>query len=161
MNTISKFVLAFIATILIAGQVGCSETDDVKFIGLGCQFYIPNGYDLSPNEKGNIHSMYAGADSSLYPTIQYYPKEYFEDYVKRENIYHEILSEKQVGHLRFLKVDLFLNSHGSIWDVIASDSGFFASDAMHGTEFPDQFRACAEKIANKSLNTDTGDAGAG
>jgi hypothetical protein len=151
MSTISKFVFAFTVVVLIAGQFGCSEADDVELEALGCKFYIPNGYDLSPNEKGNIQSMYAGADTLSYPSIQYYPNEHFEDYVIRESISQEILSEERVGHLRFLKVKLFVNDRNSIWDVIASDSAFFASNAMRGSEFPDRFRACAEKIANKSF----------
>ena len=131
--------------------MGCSEADDDKLSALGCQFYIPNGYDLTPNNKGNIHSMGAGADSSQYPTIKYYPNEYSEDSEFRENISLDILSEEQIGHLRFLKVKFLLGAYEHTWDVIASDSAFFASDAMHGTEFPDYFRACAEKIANKAF----------
>ncbi len=161
MNTISKFTLALIVFLLVAGQVGCSETDRGKLLALGCQIYIPDGYDLSPNERGNIHSMYAGADTASYPVIQYYPKVSFDDHVSKENIALKILSEEQLGHLRFLKVKFHVNAYEFTWDVIASDSAFFASQAMRGTEILDQFGACAGDLANKSLHTDTGDAGAG
>jgi len=126
MSTISKTTFALTTIILVFVQFGCSETDDVELVALGCQFYIPNGYDLSPNEKGNIHSMYTGADTLLYPTIQYYPNDNFEEYVIRETISHEVLSEEQIGHLRFLKVKLFVNDHDPVWDVVASDFALYA-----------------------------------
>jgi hypothetical protein len=161
MNTISKFALALIVFLLAASQVGCSETDRRKLLALGCQIYMPNNYDLTPNEQGNIHSMYAGADAASYPVIQYYPKVSFDDHVSKENIAFKILSEEQLGHLRFLRVKFYVNAYENTWDVIAGDSAFFVSQAMRGTEILDQFKTCARELANKSLNTDASDAGAG
>jgi hypothetical protein len=161
MNTISKFTLALIVFLLAASQVGCSETDRGKLLALGCQIYMPNNYDLTPNDQGNIHSMYAGADAASYPVIQYYPKVSFDDHASKENIAFKILSEEQLGHLRFLKVKFYVNAYETTWDVITSDSAFFVSQAMRGTEILDQFRACAGELANKSLNTETRSAGSG
>lgn len=159
MSTISKLVLVQIVFLLVVGQVGCSETDRGKLFALNCQIYLPDNYDLSPNEMGNIRSMYVGADAASYPTIWYYPKVSFEDFVSKGNAAFKILSEERLGHLSFLKVKFYVNAFEFTWDVMTSDSAFFASETMHGTEILDQFRACARKLANKSLNTDASDAG--
>ena len=63
MSTFSKFALALIVFLLAAGQVGCSETDRGKLLALDCQIYLPDSYDLSPDERGNIRSTYAGVDA--------------------------------------------------------------------------------------------------
>jgi hypothetical protein len=72
-----------------------------------------------------------------------------------------MLSEKKFGPFRFLKTRIHLNGQKADWDVVASDSAFFALNAVGSTGFLNQFRVCATKIANKSLNTDASDAGAG
>ena len=161
METISKFVLVLTVFTLAGGLSGCSDTSDGKLFALGCDIYAPNGYDLSPGEKGNIHAMYAGPDSGMYPVIQYLPNAKFEDHVSENNIGHEVLSEERLGHLRFLKVKLPAGDYNFTWDVVVGESGFFASDTMHGTEILDQFMTCAKATANKSLNADASDAGAG
>ncbi|MCW8927102.1 MAG: hypothetical protein OQJ84_12655 [Xanthomonadales bacterium] len=161
MNIIAKLTLAFTFCLPIAGQTGSNETDGVALRALNCKIQIPDGYVISVNNVGNLQALYFGADHSLYPNIQYYPNSNFETYVSENNIAFVMLSEEKLGPFRFLKTRIQLNGQKADWDVVASDSAFFALNAVGNTGFLNQFRACATKIANKSSNPDASDAGVG
>lgn len=122
-------------------------------------------------------------DSTTYPvfeydpTNEYDPTESLKDHSHNEDVEYLILAEKQLGRYKFLEVEYDINKFLEVedsqqkiswieqqhetWYVVTTHESHFRSIAMFGTYFVDQFRLCAEKSANKSLNTDAGNADAG
>jgi len=162
MYFIAKLISVITFCALVAAcQPESSISEDLELNALDCKIQIPDGYRLT-NSNGFIHGTLWHHDPGLPNIFQYDPDHSMKDKASKNNIYFRILSEEQLGSLSFLKVALEPedNSRSTV-DVITNDSEFFLASEVTESIFLDQFKECVGKLANKSLNTDTGDAGAG
>ena len=189
MKFATKFTQSISLLVLCSGYGICSNVDGVTLYALSCKINVPNGYEIWPDYKGVIHATYSviGSpqilESPIYPVFEYDPTGEYDPTVSQkdrspnEDVEYLILSEEQLGRYRFLEVKYDINRflkiedlQGNIklierqpetWYVITTHEAHFSSIALFGTFFVDQFRLCAKESANKSLNTDVGDADAG
>ena len=145
MKRTTFFLLVIALYLLFVAQAMGAKPAGVDFHMLGCEIHIPSGYILSPDGQGNIRGSFEGKNHLAYPHFQYYPKDSMEEHVSNSSIYVRVIAEEKIGDLRFFRVQFDLKSSPNLtWDVVTSNSEFFAAWGVPDSKFLEQFRKCAQ-----------------